>query len=222
MASAESTPPDTARPPSATKTPEPPKTDATKENKDPKTPEPAAAAQQKKAEGTESRPETPKPAINLREQFKAFSKFGDTKSDGKLLTLSQSDKWMKQAKVIDGKAISTTDTAITFKKFKQMKIGYGDYEKYLQELAKYKKQDITAIKEKMRDCGTPGTRGTTSVVKGQSVVDRLTDTQKYTGSHKQRFDADGKGRGAAGRKDVSEKSGYVAGYKNKNSYDKTH
>lgn len=60
---------------------------------------------------------TPK-GPTLREQFRVFSKFGDTKSDGKLLTLSQSDKWMKQAKVIDGKTITTTDTAITFKKFK--------------------------------------------------------------------------------------------------------
>lgn len=50
--------------------------------------------------------------------FKAFSKFGDPKSDGKLITLSQSDKWMKQAKVIDGKKITTTDTGIYFKKHK--------------------------------------------------------------------------------------------------------
>jgi len=45
--------------------------------------------------------------------FKAFSKFGDP-----LITLSQSDKWMKQAKVIDGKKITTTDTGIYFKKHK--------------------------------------------------------------------------------------------------------
>lgn len=50
--------------------------------------------------------------------FKAFCKFGDPKSDGKLITLSQSDKWMKQAKVIDGKKITTTDTGIYFKKHK--------------------------------------------------------------------------------------------------------
>lgn len=50
--------------------------------------------------------------------FKAFSKFGDPKSDGKHITLSQSDKWMKQAKVIDGKKITTTDTGIYFKKHK--------------------------------------------------------------------------------------------------------
>lgn len=34
---------------------------------------------------------------SFKDQFKAFSKFGDVKSDGKLITLSQSDKWMKQA-----------------------------------------------------------------------------------------------------------------------------
>lgn len=50
-------------------------------------------------------------------RFRQFSKFGDSKSDGKMITLSQSDKWMKQAKVID-KKITTTDTGIYFKKFK--------------------------------------------------------------------------------------------------------
>ena len=54
----------------------------------------------------------------LRQQFGAFAKYGDTKSDGTAITLSQSDKWMKQAKVIDGRAVTTTDTAIAFKKFK--------------------------------------------------------------------------------------------------------
>ena len=38
-------------------------------------------------------------AANIKAQFVLFSKFGDTKSDGKQITLSQSDKWMKQAKV---------------------------------------------------------------------------------------------------------------------------
>jgi p25-alpha len=31
-----------------------------------------------------------------------------------------------------------------------------------------------------------------------NVIDRLTDTSKYTGSHKERFDAEGKGRGREG------------------------
>ena len=37
-----------------------------------------------------------------------------------------------------------------------------------------------------------------------------------------RFDESGKGRGIEGRKDLPEGSGYVQGYANKNSYDKSH
>ena len=66
---------------------------------------------------TPSSPGSTEPGSFLA-NFKAFSKFGDPKSDGKLITLSQSDKWMKQAKVIDGKKITTTDTGIYFKKHK--------------------------------------------------------------------------------------------------------
>lgn len=51
-----------------------------------------------------------------------------------------------------------------------------------------------------------------------STVDRLTDVSKYTGSHKQRFDETGKGKGIAGRKDLSDQSGYVQGYQNKDTY----
>ena len=56
------------------------------------------------------------------------------------------------------------------------------------------------------------------------AVDRLTDTSKYTGSHKERFDESGKGKGLEGRKDFDEKAdaGYVGGYKGKDTYDKTH
>lgn len=55
-----------------------------------------------------------------------------------------------------------------------------------------------------------------------NVVDRLTDTSKYTGSHKERFDESGKGKGKAGREDIADNSGYVAAYKNKGTYDQAH
>jgi len=45
------------------------------------------------------------------------------------------------------------------------------------------------------------------------AVDRLTDVSKFTGSHKERFTEDGKGKGIAGRRDVADKSGYVSGFK---------
>jgi hypothetical protein len=47
------------------------------------------------------------------------------------------------------------------------------------------------------------------------VVERLTDTSKYTGSHKERFDSSGKGKGIEGRRDVADSSGYVASFKEK-------
>ncbi|XP_064118829.1 tubulin polymerization-promoting protein homolog [Macrobrachium nipponense] len=185
-----------------------------------RTPSTSATPEPRGQENGDDAPGTPK-QLTLREQFRNFSKFGDIKSDGKLLTLSQSDKWFKQAKVIDGKSLTTTDTAITFNKLKSKKITFVEFEKYLDEISKSKKMDVKDLKTKLRDCGAPGTSGTTSVVKS-SAIDRLTDTKKFTGSHKLRFDSTGRGRGIAGRRDVNDGSGYVTGYKNKNTYDKTH
>jgi len=56
-------------------------------------------------------------------------------------------------------------------------------------------------------------------VKVDAVTARLTDTKGYTGSHKERFDESGKGKGIAGREQLADDSGYVTGYKNKDTYD---
>jgi len=58
----------------------------------------------------------------------------------------------------------------------------------------------------------------------------LTDTSKYTGSHKLRFDQQGRGRGLAGRDApakggtteslVSSQAAYVQGYRNEGTYGK--
>lgn len=63
-----------------------------------------------------------------------------------------------------------------------------------------------------------------------SFVARMTDTSKYTGTHKLRFDEDGKGRGLEGRDSLAKGSGmapgsasalpsYVQGYDNADTYD---
>jgi len=51
-------------------------------------------------------------------------------------------------------------------------------------------------------------------------VDRLTDTSQYTGSHKERFDADGKGKGIEGRENVTDNSGYTGQYKGAGTFEK--
>jgi len=47
----------------------------------------------------------------------------------------------------------------------------------------------------------------------------LTDSSKYTGSHKQRFDETGKGRGKAGRTEEKNTSGYVGSYKGEGTFE---
>lgn len=42
-----------------------------------------------------------------------------------------------------------------------------------------------------------------------ALLDRMTDTSKYTGSHKLRFDESGKGRGLEGRESVAKGPGHI-------------
>lgn len=49
-------------------------------------------------------------------------------------------------------------------------------------------------------------------------VDKMTDASKYTGAHKQRFDESGKGKGAEGRVDKVDHTGYVGQYKGQGTY----
>ena len=44
-------------------------------------------------------------------------------------------------------------------------------------------------------------------------VRRLTDPRLYTGSHRERFDEEGRGRGLEGREYIVDDSGYVQGFK---------
>jgi len=140
----------------------------------------------------------------LKENFEAFAKFGDKSADGKTIKLSQSDKWFKQAKMIDGKKgiITTTDTGIAFKKISKNspKLSFTDWNKYLDEIAKSKSMEVDTLKEKLVTSGAPGFTGATKTA-NSNVLDRLTDTSKYGGAHKQRFDSSGKGKGKEGRTD---------------------
>lgn len=56
----------------------------------------ASAASSDLVAETSSRPTSAKSPSPFQEQFRAFAKFGDSKADGKQISLSQSDKWMKQ------------------------------------------------------------------------------------------------------------------------------
>ena len=53
---------------------------------------------------------------HLKSQFQSYSGLGDRRSDGSHISCSQSDKWLKQARIIDGRMLTTVDTAILWKK----------------------------------------------------------------------------------------------------------
>ena len=52
----------------------------------------------------------------LRKQFEQFSHYGEPRASGDYITLSQTEKWYKQSGVIDNWNVTTTDTAIYFRK----------------------------------------------------------------------------------------------------------
>ena len=54
--------------------------------------------------------------MSMRDLFVTFARYGDPHASGQHITLSQSDKWMKQAGVIDNWNVTSTDTAIAFRK----------------------------------------------------------------------------------------------------------
>nr|XP_005894718.1 PREDICTED: tubulin polymerization-promoting protein [Bos mutus] len=110
---------------------------------------------------------------------------------------------------VKGKSCRT----ITFEQFKEA----------LEELAKKRFKDKSAeeaVREvhKLIEGKAPIISGVTKAI-SSPTVSRLTDTSKFTGSHKERFDPSGRGKGRAGRVDLVDESGYVPGYKHAGTYD---
>ena len=106
---------------------------------------------------------------NLHHQFLLFAKFGETCSDGSQITLTQSDKWLKQAKVVDGWNVTTTDTAIAFRKISRGSIwlAYNPWRQFLEELATRKGLDMKEMVDRLEMCGKPGLNKVTKYTANQ-------------------------------------------------------
>lgn len=164
---------------------------------------------------------------SLQAQFKKFATKGTNNSEA---TSKDITRWMTDAGVF-GKACSSNNLDIAFNKIKtkgKQNITAPEMEKLVDEIAKKygedHKLDEAAAKAELTQklvSTEPKAHGATKV-SASGGVDRMTDTSKYTGAHKERFDADGKGKGAEGRTEKVENTGYVGQYKNKDTYDKTH
>ncbi|XP_053700043.1 tubulin polymerization-promoting protein isoform X2 [Synchiropus splendidus] len=170
---------------------------------------------------------TPVELTALEESFRRFAIHGDTRATGKEMHGKNWSKLCKDCGVIDGKNITLTDVDIVFSKVKKKScrtITYEEFKAALGELArkKYKEksgEDAEAEVFKLIEGKSPIIAGVTRAV-ASPTVSRLTDTTKFTGSHKERFDDSGRGKGKAGRVDLVDTSGYVSGYKHKGTYEK--
>ncbi|XP_049624639.1 tubulin polymerization-promoting protein family member 2 [Suncus etruscus] len=166
-------------------------------------------------------------ASEAEKTFQKFAVFGDPSSKGNEMNNKNFAKLCKDCGIIDGKAVTSTDVDIVFSKVKAKNtrnITFLQFQEAMKELGQKRfkaKSPDDGLQQiyKLLEGQDPATSG---VTKASNVggVERLTDTSKYTGSHKERFDESGKGKGMAGREDITDQSGYVSGYKGAGTYDK--
>ncbi|KAG8144004.1 hypothetical protein E2320_001134 [Naja naja] len=163
---------------------------------------------------------------SLQESFRKFAIYGDTKATGQEMNGKNWAKLCKDCKVIDGKGVTSTEVDIVFSKVKAKSsrvISYEEFKRALEELAPKRFKDKSSEEAFNAICQLVAGKEPTNlgVTKAKSVgaVERLTDTSKYTGSHKERFDETGKGKGKSGREYIVDNSGYVSSYKNAGTYD---
>ncbi|XP_016864482.1 tubulin polymerization-promoting protein isoform X1 [Homo sapiens] len=162
----------------------------------------------------------------LEEAFRRFAVHGDARATGREMHGKNWSKLCKDCQVIDGRNVTVTDVDIVFSKIKGKScrtITFEQFQEALEELAKKRFKDKSseeAVREVHRliEGKAPIISGVTKAI-SSPTVSRLTDTTKFTGSHKERFDPSGKGKGKAGRVDLVDESGYVSGYKHAGTYD---
>lgn len=92
----------------------------------------------------------------LEQQFASFARYGTTDKYEKTITLTQIDRWLIQANVLDGKKVTKVDTGVLFNKFKTYKISYQNFLKFLDDLTISKNLAYDEVKKKLQFCGMPG------------------------------------------------------------------
>ncbi|XP_055507465.1 tubulin polymerization-promoting protein [Leucoraja erinacea] len=168
----------------------------------------------------------PQELSSLEEAFRKFAILGDTRAMGRDMNGKNWSKLCKDCNITDGRNVTITDVDIMFSKVKPKSfrtINFDQFKDALQELAQKRfkgKNEEEAIQElhKLIEGNSPVISGVTKSVLSPALT-RLTDTSKFTGSHKERFDQSGRGRGKAGREYLVHDTGYVVGYKHAGTYD---
>ncbi|XP_015911055.1 tubulin polymerization-promoting protein family member 2-like isoform X2 [Parasteatoda tepidariorum] len=118
--------------------------------------------------------------MSFNQLFRLYARFGDTSKSGEYMTLTCSDKWLRNAKVLDNRRVTTTDTGIYFKQIAKFKksLNFKTYQEFLEFLAKKKNLNFNEMKYKMVTCGPPESYKTTQVDNRKSVHRAIERTRK--------------------------------------------
>ncbi|CAK1554724.1 unnamed protein product [Leptosia nina] len=95
-------------------------------------------------------------AATLEGQFYEFSRMLDNKRDGTTITLYRSDFWMRQAKLMEDRKLTMTDTGVLFYKFSKSELNWDEWMEFLSELCALKDMDEEKVQEALTNCGLPG------------------------------------------------------------------
>ena len=87
---------------------------------------------------------------HLHRQFQSYSRLGDRKSDGSHISCSQSDKWLKQARIIDGRTLTTVDTTIMWKQMCKTNLwmNFSTWLKFIEEISEARRFVVKSLAEK--------------------------------------------------------------------------
>merc|ERR1712110_784642 len=157
-----------------------------------------------------------------RASFEVFAKHGKPAASGQDIDNKNFSKLCKDSKIVN-KTCTTTDVDIVFSKVKakgSRTITFDQFCEALKELAKKRfKGQENGFDQCIELAGnaSPTAKGVTKTSK-TGGVSKMTDTSQYTGAHKERFNADGSGKGLDGRVDKFSNTGYVGNYKGDGTY----
>lgn len=143
--------------------------------------------------------------VSLEENFVRFCSFGSPKPLTELDN-AKFAKLCKDARLLD-KKFTKTDVDLAFAKVcpkGKRKLTFAEFEQALRLVAAKKGCDMQHLHAAI-SAAAPSSSGTKADSGG--IVGKMTDSSQYTGAHKHRFDADGHGKGLAGRDTIAKGHG---------------
>ncbi|KAI5636998.1 hypothetical protein NE865_10298 [Phthorimaea operculella] len=97
-------------------------------------------------------------AATLEGQFVEFAKFKDTEKrrTGKTINLFRQDFWMRQAKMLDDRKLTMTDTGVTWFQRCKIELDWDEWYAFMVEVCELKEIDQELMETSMTNCGLPG------------------------------------------------------------------